>query len=221
MIELISFMLLALVLGFKHSYDSDHLIAVSNILRKVDSVKSSIKVGFSWAIGHMLTATIITIVFFVFKGSFLDNILPHFDKAVGIMLIILGLMSLSEFFSFHQHKHNHGSIMHSHPHLHFEKYQGKDHTHFHMFGIGIIQGLASNYELLILFTASLAVTSLGGLLAGLGFFSFGVVLGMIFFALVFSFPLIKLNSGKIYKFISFVTGSIGVLYGALMLFAGV
>ena len=40
MLELISFIALAFVLGFKHSYDSDHLIAVSNILRKVDSIKS-------------------------------------------------------------------------------------------------------------------------------------------------------------------------------------
>ena len=88
-----------------------------------------------------------------------------------------------------------------------------------MFGIGIIHGLASNDELLILFTASLAVTSLGGLLVGLGLFSLGVVLGMIFFAVAFSFPLIKLNSDKIYKIISFGTGAAGIIYGTLMLFA--
>src|SRR3990167_1941481 len=103
MIELISFMLLALVLGFKHTYDSDHLIAVSNILRKADSVKSSAKVGFSWALGHMLTATIITIILFIFKESFLNNVLPHFERFVGIMLILLGLVSLKELFSFHSH----------------------------------------------------------------------------------------------------------------------
>ena len=94
MLEIISFMALALVLGFKHSYDSDHLIAFSNILRKVDSIKSSIKMGFSWAIGHMLTATIITIALFIFKGSFLNDFLKHFEKIVGVMLIVLGLISL-------------------------------------------------------------------------------------------------------------------------------
>ena len=88
-----------------------------------------------------------------------------------------------------------------------------------MFGIGIIHGLASNDELLILFAASLAVTSLGGLLVGLGIFSIGVVLGMIFFAMIFSFPLLKLNSEKIYKLVSFGIGAIGVAYGTLMLFA--
>jgi len=219
MLEIISFMALALVLGFKHSYDSDHLIAVSNILRNVDSVESSIRIGFNWAIGHMLTATIITITLFIFKESFLNNLLPHFEKIVGIMLVVLGSLSLKDFFSLHSHKHSHGNIIHSHPHIHLKKHQGKGHSHTHMFGIGVVQGLASNDELLTLFAASLAVTSLGGLIAALGLFSFGVVLGMVLFTIIFSYPLIKLHSEKIYKFVSFGTGSMGIIYGTLMLFA--
>jgi len=218
MLELISFMVLALVLGVKHSYDSDHLIAVSNLLRKVDSVKSSIRIGFSWAIGHMLTATIITIALFIFKESFLNNILPHFEKIVGSMLIVLGILSLRDFFSFHSHRHSHGGIVHSHPHIHLKKHQAKKHPHIHMFGIGVMHGLASNDEFLILFTVSFAVTSIGGLIAALGLFSFGVVLGMAMFTIVFSYPLIKLHSEKIYKFVSFGTGSMGIIYGTLMLF---
>ncbi|MBI2652240.1 hypothetical protein HYX00_02135 [Candidatus Woesearchaeota archaeon] len=218
MLELISLMVLALVLGFKHSYDSDHLIAVSNMLRKVDSVKSSIKIGLSWAIGHMLTATIITITLFIFKESFLNYVF-NFEKIVGIMLIALGILSMKEFFSLHSHSHSHKGIVHSHPHIHLKKNQDKKHLHVHMFGIGIVHGLASNDELLILLTASLAITSLAGLIAALGFFSIGVVLGMAFFAVVFSYPLVKLHSEKIYKFVSFGTGSMGIIYGTLMLFA--
>ena len=219
MLGLISFMALALVLGFKHSYDSDHLIAVSNILRKVDSVKSSIRVGLSWALGHMLTATIVTIALFIFKESFLDNVIPHFEKIAGLMLIALGILSLRDFFSFHSHMHSHGSIVHLHPHIHIKKHKDKSHSHIHMFGIGIVHGIASNDELLILFTASLAVTSLGGLIMALGLFSLGVALGMAFFTIVFSYPLIKLHSEKIYKLVSFGTGSLGMVYGALMLLA--
>ena len=220
MLDLIPFMALALVLGFKHSYDSDHLIAVSNILRKIDSVKSSIRTGFSWAIGHMLTATVITITLFIFKESFLNKVLPHFEKIVGVMLIVLGILSLRDFFSFHSHRHSHGSIVHSHPHIHLKNY-GNKHTHMHMFGIGAVHGLASNDELLMLFAASLAVTSLLGLIAALGMFSFGVALGMMLFASVFSYPLIKMHSEKIYKFVSFGTGAAGITYGALMLLAAV
>jgi len=218
MFEIITFMALSLALGFKHSYDADHLIAVSNILRKVDSVKSSIRVGLSWALGHMLTATIVTTALFIFKESFLDNVLPHFEKIVGLMLITLGILSLRDFFSFHSHKHSHGSIAHSHPHFHRMRGNGR-HFHKHMFSIGIMHGLASNDELLVLFTASLAVTSLSVLLLGLGIFSIGVALGMVLFTCIFSYPLIKLHSNLIYKAVTFITGTTGIAYGALIAFS--
>ncbi|MBS3096816.1 sulfite exporter TauE/SafE family protein [Candidatus Woesearchaeota archaeon] len=217
MLESISFMALALTLGFRHSYDSDHLIAASNILRRSDSIKSSIKIGFSWAAGHMLTAATITIIFFIFKESFLSNVLPHFEKIAGLMLIMLGILSLKNFLSLHSHAHRHGSIVHSHPHIHLKRHYDKR-AHKHMFGIGVVHGLASNNELLMLFAASLAVTSLAGLIAAIGLFSFGVALGMLLFAFAFSYPLIKLHSEKIYKLVSLGTGSAGVVYGALMLF---
>lgn len=219
MLELISLMVLALVLGFKHSYDADHLIAVSNILRRVDSMKSSIRIGLSWATGHMLTAAIITIIFFIFKESFLNNALPHFEKIAGVMLIALGILSLKDFFSFHSHRHSHGGIVHSHPHIHIKKHKDKSHSHIHMFGIGIMHGLAGNDELLMLFTASLAVTSLAGLIMALGFFSLGVAIGMVLFAIVFSYPMIKFHSEKIYKVVSFGTGSLSMVYGTLMMSA--
>lgn len=203
--------LLALVLGIKHSYDADHLIAVSNILRKVGSLKSAVKVGFNWSIGHMLTATIITIILYVFRETILTDILPHFEKIVGLMLIVLGLISLKDVFKFHSHMHRHGNTIHSHPHLYVKGEE--QHFHKHMFGIGIVHGLASNDELLVLFTASLGITTLGGILLGVGIFSIGVVLGMIFFSCAFSYPLIKINSDKIYKFVSFASGTIGIIYG--------
>lgn len=219
MLESISFMAVAVALGLKHSHDPDHLIAVSNMLRKADSAKSSIKTGFSWAAGHMLTATIITIILFIFKESFLSNVLPHFEKIAGVILIALGILSLRDFFSLHSHNHSHGGVVHSHLHIHSKKHRHSRHFHTHMFGIGVIHGFASNNELLLLFAASLAVTSLGTLILALGMFSLGVILGMVLFAIAFSYPLVKFHSDKICKLLSVGAGSMGVLYGALMLFA--
>ena len=148
----------------------------------------------------------------------MSNVLPHFEKIAAIMLMVLGILSLKDFLSLHSHAHRHGNIVHSHPHIHLKRHHDK-HSHRHMFGVGVVHGLASNNELLMLFTASLAVTSLAGLIAAIGLFSFGVALGMLLFAFVFSYPLIKLHSEKIYKLVSLGTGSIGVIYGTLMLFA--
>lgn len=196
MLELISFLSLALILGFKHSYDADHIIAVSNILRKVESIKSAIKVGFSWAIGHMLTVTIITILLYTFKEHLLNGVLPHFEKIVGIMLVALGVISLKDAFFHNKNQH----------------------IHKHILGIGIIHGLASSDELLMLFTAYLGITTLGGILLGMGFFSLGVVIGMILFSFIFTYPIIKLHSNRIYRIFSLLTGAVSLSYGTSMIF---
>ena len=86
-----------------------------------------------------------------------------------------------------------------------------------MLGIGAIQGLASNDELLILFTASLGLTTLGNILLGVAVFSIGVVAGMVLFALLFSYPMLKTKSDAVYKAITVVTGALSVGYGVRML----
>ena len=214
MLGYLSFAFLALVLGFKHSYDADHLLAVSNILRKSASLKSSVKLGISWAFGHMLTATIVTTLLYVFRESLLQSWLANLEKVVGVMLVVLGALGLKDALLWHSHRHRH-RVAHAHSHIHGREEEG--HAHKHIFGIGIIQGLASNDELLMLFTASLGVTTLGGIILGTGIFSLGVVLGMVAFSLLFSYPLIKLHSDLFYRIISFIAGAVGVVYGIRML----
>ena len=221
MVGYLSFAFLALVLGFKHSYDADHLIAVSNLLRKTKSLKSSIRLGMSWAFGHMLTATIVTTLLYFFRESLLHKWLGNFGRIVGVMLIMLGLLSLKDALFFHSHVHKHGKTLHSHMHVHANEGVVSSHDHRHIFGIGIIHGLASNDELLLLFTASLGVTTLGGIILGTGIFSLGVVLGMVLFSLFFSYPILKMDSDVFYRIVSFISGSAGVFYGVLMLTATV
>jgi len=216
MLELLPYLGLALLLGFKHSYDADHLIAVSTFLRRSKSFATSSRISLFWAIGHMVTATIITAVLYYFRESYLASWLGYFEMMVGVMLVALGLWSLRDFFMFHRHEHEHGSGKHVHYHLHFRK-SGHRHDHRHMLGIGIVHGLASNDELLILLTAALGVSTFGMILLGIGIFSIGVVLGMLVFSAVFSYPLIKAKSDRIFRYFSLGTGVVSVIYGFTML----
>ncbi len=211
--DVFAFAGLALILGFKHSYDADHLIAVANFLRKAQTAASAVRISVSWAIGHMITAAIVTVILYAFRESILKSFLGNFEKVVGIMLIALGFWSLKDLF-LHSHRHKHDGVQHEHPHGHNV---GKSHVHKHMLGIGIIHGLASNDELLTLFAASLGLTSLAGILVGVAIFSLGVVIGMILFALIFSFPLLKSRSDLLYKAITLTTAAVSVIYGALTL----
>ena len=216
MLEILLFLGFALLLGFKHSFDLDHLLTVSNFLTKSGSLKSAFKTGASWALGHIVTTAAITILLFVFRESLLNKILTHFDKIAGVMIIVIGIITLKNFFVIHRHKHKHGKKLHSHLHIH-TKIHHSNHLHNHLFGIGIIQGLASNNELFILLTASLGISTIGSIILGIGAFSIGTILGMILFSLIFSYQLIKAYSGKIYKFVTFSTGFLSIVYGCLVL----
>ena len=103
------------------------------------------------------------------------------------------------------------NIIHIHRHSHDE--EKHEHYHTHMFGI--IHGLASNDELLILFTASLGITSLAGLLMYVGIFSLGVIAGMVIFGLVMSYPLIKSSGASLNKLVTLTLGVISIIYGGI------
>jgi hypothetical protein len=89
-----------------------------------------------------------------------------------------------------------------------------------MFGIGIIHGIASNDELIVLFTASLGVTSLTGLISYVAIYSGGVILGMVTFGYVISYPLLKANKEMVTKRAMLLFGLISIIYGLIILREG-
>lgn len=207
--------LLAFLLGLKHSYDADHLIAVSNLLTRTRSVKSTVRMSASWAVGHMLTASIITILLYQFRGLY-QIFLTNLELLVPIMLILIGAIALKGVGLFHRHEHSHGGEAHTHRHVHL-RWTREQHYHKHMFGIGIVHGLASNDELLILFTVSLSLTSLSGILLGISIFSVGVVAGMVSYGIALNYPLRRFGSEKIRRIVSAATAIFSITYGTFLL----
>lgn len=226
-IDPVFFIVLALALGFKHSYDADHLVAVSNLLTRSKSLRKTAWMSASWAAGHMVTATIITILLYEFRQTVLKDVLANLEFVVAVMLVVIGVIGLLVEFGFiHRHIHRHEAQEHEHIHLdpHGEK-EAIDHPvpdgssareHRAMFGIGIVHGLASNDELLILFVASLSVTSLAGLLGGVGLFSLGVVLGMIVFGIGVSYPISRWGSAPVRRVVNVVAAVLSILYAGYL-----
>ncbi|MHA2501580.1 MAG: hypothetical protein ACXAE3_01725 [Candidatus Kariarchaeaceae archaeon] len=103
--------MVALILGIKHSMDADHVVAISSILLRAPTLKTTITLSVSWAFGHMLTASIITFILFGFKDLLLDRLLANFEALVGIMLIVIALLTLAwEFDLITWGKHTHGHV---------------------------------------------------------------------------------------------------------------
>ncbi|HEY4657087.1 MAG TPA: hypothetical protein VIH34_01220 [Candidatus Bathyarchaeia archaeon] len=230
---------LALLLGFKHSYDADHLVAVSNLLVRSPSTRSTARLSTSWAAGHMLTASIITIALYLSGQTVLNALLDNLQFSVAIMLIVIGVLGIvSETSYYHEHVHRHLFREHSHAHSHTSlrstigrfirssrTLTEQDDTNGHvsaephktMFGIGIVHGLASNDELLILFTISLSVTSLLGLLLGVGVFSMGVVLGMVVYGIGVTYPIARFGKSRVRKTVNISVAVLSIAYAVLLL----
>lgn len=180
------FGVLALVLGFKHAFDVDHVVAVSNLLTRQARLGRVLGLGAAWAGGHMITAALVSSLVFLFAEAVLP-VTSRFGIIVPFMLLAIGVFGiLAEWRRFHLHRHSHvgGGPSHTHLHSHF---RGPAHEHGAMAGIGVVHGLASNDELLVVLLVGLGAANLWQVLGGVALFSLGVVAGMVIYAAAIHF----------------------------------
>src|SRR5436853_7423225 len=143
-------MVLALALGVKHSYDADHLVAVSNLITRSRSIRKTSLISVSWAAGHMVTAALITVLLYAFRQTILSDVLSHLDVLVAVMLLLIGVIGLLwEFNVLHVHEHWHALVQHRHFHTWLHQHLTKHGEPKTMFSISIVTSTQSNDELLV------------------------------------------------------------------------
>ncbi len=174
---------LAAFLGFTHSFEADHLLAVSNIVTKRDRLILAVKDGIYWGLGHTSTIFIVGLVIILGKMMITEEtpIFKYFESGVGLMLIGLGSYRLYKLYKFKQHLAQHH---HTHNHLH-------DHSDNHKmaFGVGLIHGLAGSGAVILS-----AMTTMKGnieMILFLLIFGLGSVVGMLLASGAFSLPFSK------------------------------
>jgi len=55
LVTLVSIIFLGFFLGMRHATDADHVIAVSTIVSREQTLRSAILIGSAWGVGHTLT----------------------------------------------------------------------------------------------------------------------------------------------------------------------
>ena len=75
-------LLLTIYAGFTHAFEADHLLAVSNIVSRRNSIKMSIKDGIYWGLGHASTIFIIGLLMIVFKASISERSFQYFEAVI-------------------------------------------------------------------------------------------------------------------------------------------
>jgi high-affinity nickel-transport protein len=124
---------LGFFLGMRHATDPDHVIAVSTIVARHRSTGSAALIGALWGLGHTLTILVVGGGIILFGWVIPPRVGLSMEFAVGLMLILLGIMNLRGVMQLfaerqvpphdphgkvHSHPHSHGDYIHNHPHGH-------------------------------------------------------------------------------------------------------
>ena len=201
----------AFLLGLEHSFEPDHIAAVSTIVTQHRSIVKSMLAGSFWGFGHtavLLFAGFLVIILKVELHS------QFFNFLVGTMLVVMGVWTIRNVKknNIHIHAHEHGGKRHLHFHSHAHGVESHDHKHL-PFMVGVVQGLAGSGVLVVL-----VMSTMGNIIQALLFvviFGVGTILGMSVFSSALSLPL-SLNAkwgSRIGPLASMVTGILSVLIG--------
>jgi high-affinity nickel-transport protein len=135
-LNVVSFLFLGFFLGMRHATDADHVVAIATIVSRERSVAGSALIGAAWGVGHTVTVMAVGAAIIVFGVVIPPQLGLSMEFAVGIMLVLLGVLTLTGMgrkvgaahahaggpgghaLDLHDHPHAHGDYVHWHPHGH-------------------------------------------------------------------------------------------------------
>jgi ABC-type nickel/cobalt efflux system permease component RcnA len=95
LVPFVTVILLGLFLGMRHSTDPDHVVAVSTIVSRQGSVRSSATIGLLWGLGHTLTIFLVGSAIIIFGVVIPPRLGLSMEFCVALMLILLGVLNLT------------------------------------------------------------------------------------------------------------------------------
>lgn len=196
---MLSFFALAFLIGMSHALEADHVAAVGSMASRQTSMKSIVRTGAVWGVGHTLTLMAFAGAALVLGLAISDGLAGWLEFTVGAMLVGLGAHVLYRLWRdrvhFHLHKHDGHTHFHAHSHAgepaahHDPAHHDHDHQPFPMRAllVGMMHGMAGSAALLVL-SASTAPTVISGLFYVI-VFGLGSILGMAALSAVIAVPL--------------------------------
>ena len=196
-------LILGFFIGMRHALDADHLAAVAAISTQQNSIRSTIKHGLVWGIGHTTTLFLFGSMVIWMDSMLSEQLAIYLEMAVGLMLIALGIDVLRRVFKerIHFHLHRHFNIaendlthFHAHSHNGESSHQHSKHQHTHerkfpyrTLFIGFMHGMAGSAALILI-----TMETIDSLWAGLLYmllFGLGSMLGMAIVTAIIAVPL--------------------------------
>jgi sulfite exporter TauE/SafE len=206
-VSFLSILALGFVLGIKHAIEPDHVIAVSTIASQSKKLFRSSLAGVFWGIGHTATLFIVGIILLIMKGQIPEKWAMSLEFLVGIMLVYLGISTITSLKKIHVHQHEHDSET-----INQHGNQQKNLSYIKSMVIGLVHGLAGSGAIVLL-TMSTVKSVLESAFYIL-IFGFGTVIGMLFFttilgiSFIFSAKRLRMN-----KTLTQITGVVSTVFG--------
>jgi len=135
-LNIVSFLFLGFFLGMRHATDADHVVAIATIVSRERSMAGSALIGAAWGAGHTITVMAVGTAIIVFGVVIPPRLGMSMEFAVGVMLVVLGVLTLTgmgrvaraahgharlpggQERDLHDHLHTHGDYLHRHQHGH-------------------------------------------------------------------------------------------------------
>jgi hypothetical protein len=136
-LNVVSFLFLGFFLGMRHATDADHVVAIATIVSRERSMAGSALIGAAWGAGHTITVMAVGTAIIVFGVVIPPRLGMSMEFAVGVMLVVLGVLTLTgmgrvaraaygharlpgggQERDLHDHLHTHGDYVHRHQHGH-------------------------------------------------------------------------------------------------------
>jgi hypothetical protein len=156
----------ALVLGFLHALEVDHMVAVTAFVSRRPTVPAALGFSLRWGLGHSLSVFVVGAILLATGFTWSPSLSGVLEGAVGGALIAVGIWSLRTARNLHPH----------HPHEHGVHGHG-------ITSVGLVHGLAGTSAVVALIPVTL-LHDAGLGLAYLAVFGVGVTAGMIVFSVV-------------------------------------
>src|SRR5215470_13089737 len=91
----LTIVLIGFALGMRHATDPDHVVAVTTIVSKQQNIRNAALIGILWGLGHTLTIFAVGAALILFKVTIPPRLGLAMELAVGLMLVLLGVLSLT------------------------------------------------------------------------------------------------------------------------------
>lgn len=215
MTNAISIIMLGLFLGMRHATDPDHVVAVTTIVARERKFSAAALIGALWGLGHTITVFIVGGGIIVFEWVIPARVGLSMEFAVGVMLVLLGLLAFRS-------PHVHGED--EQPHDHLPRWLGVEMSksvvlqRLRPLLVGLVHGLAGSagVALLVLTTIQDPKWAMAYLLI----FGLGTLIGMALITMLIAVPFRsgEAVSPRVHRALRLGTGVLSVAFGLFVMY---